>query len=206
MTLATAKRDSEPRPKKADAIRPLDLFLLGLVRGGLVTPYDWKSRARTSLGASLPAVRRLLDAGLLKKAAKGPRGRHEFALTAKGEDAVRNLARYVEGALDQSPGDLESVVRLACLATIIGDTGTAKKLLVEATNAHRQRARSAKRRPAGTTPLRSRLGALYSTVLADCEAAEEAATAEKLESLRRRWDKVAEEVLQQWRDERRTRR
>ncbi len=204
--MGTANKDSAPRRKKAPAIRPLDMFLLGLVRGGLITPYDWQARARTSLGASLPAIRRLVGAGLLRKAVNGPRGRHEFALTAKGEDELDNVNRYVEDAIDQSYGDLESVLRLACLATIKNKSDVAKKLLLEARDTHRGRARLAKKQTSNAIPFKSRLGGLYSMVLAHCEAAQEAALADQLESLRRRWDTVAEETLQLWRDERRTRR
>ena len=144
--MGTANNDSAPRREKAPAIRPLDMFLLGLVKGGLITSYDWQSKAKTSLGASLPAIRRLLRAGLLRKAGEGPRGRHEFALTLKGRDELDNLYRYVDDSIDQSFGDLESVLRLACLATIIDDAGTAKSLLLEARDTHRGRARLAEKR------------------------------------------------------------
>jgi hypothetical protein len=148
----------------------------------------------------------LLKAGLLRKAAKGPRGRHEFALTPNGQDALDNLDLYVDDALDQSFGDLESVLRLACLATIKGKTGIAKKLLSEASDTHRQRARVAKKRTTSSVSFRSKLGGLYSMVLAHCEAAQEAALADLLESLRRRWDSVSEEIFLLWQDERKTRR
>jgi hypothetical protein len=148
----------------------------------------------------------LLDAGLLRKAAKGPRGRHEFALTSKGEEEANklNLNRYVEDALDQPPGDLESVLRLACLATVADNPGIARELLLEARDAHRRRARLAKKRANGTDPLRSVLGGLYSKALAQCEAKQEAAVADELESLRRRWDSVTKEIIQLWADARKT--
>jgi hypothetical protein len=200
--MGSARKDSEPRRKKAPDIRPLDMFLLGLVKGGLITPYDWQSRARTSLGASLPAVRRPLDAGLLRKAAKGPRGRHEFALTSKGQDCLEKLRSYVQDALDEPRGDLESVLRLACLASVIGDTRMAKKLLSEARDTHRRRAGIAKKRTISDVPFRSRLAGLYSKVLARCEAAQETAMADQLELLARLWDTATKEILQLWQDER----
>ncbi|MFZ0312726.1 MAG: hypothetical protein WAL85_08480 [Candidatus Korobacteraceae bacterium] len=148
----------------------------------------------------------MLDAGLLRKAAKGPRGRHEFSLTPEGEGEVENgnLNRYLEDSLDQPPGDLESVLRLACLATVADNPGIARKLLLEARDAHRRRARLAKKRANNADPLRSRLGGLYSKALAQCEAQQEAAIADELESLRRRWDTVTKEIIQLWNDARKT--
>jgi hypothetical protein len=193
-------KSNEPRRKKAQEIRPLDMFLLVLVKGGLITPYDWQSRAHTSLGASLPAARRLLEAGLLKKVAKAPRDRHErdrheHALTPKGADELHNLARYVEDALDEPPSDLESVIRLACLATVIGETDMAKKLLRDATETHRRRARAAKKRTT-IVPFRSELGGLYSMLMTHCEIDQQAVVADQLESLRRRWDTVTKAIFE----------
>ena len=108
--------------------------------------------------------------------------------------------------MDQAFGDLESVLRLACLATIKGKTSIAKKLLSDARDTHRQRARLAKKRATSAVSFRSRLGGLYSTFLGHCELAQEAALADQLESLRRRWDTVSREILALWHDERGTRR
>ncbi len=192
--------NTEPRQERTPEIRPLDMFLLGLVRGGLITPYDWQSKARTSLGASLPSVRRLIAAGLLKREANGPRGRHEFALTAKGEDELDNLDRYIQDVLDEPHTDLETVIRLVCLATVARDKRTSKELLFRASVTHRERARLARRRAASKDPIRSGLGALYSTVLSYCEAEQETAIADQLTLIRRRWDSVSKEVIQLWDD------
>ncbi len=196
--------DAEGHLNKEPAIRPLDMFLLGLVKGGLITPYDWQSKAKVSLGASLPAVKRLLNAGLLKKLSKGPRGRHEFCLTPEGRDAVlpRNLDRYLGDALDDPPGDLESAIRLACLATMIDDIKGAKKFLLEAADAHQRRVRVARKRAANKMPFRSKLGGLYSAVLAQCEARQAAAMVDKLDALRGDWDKTAKSILKMWQEER----
>ena len=51
-------------------LRTLDLFLLTLVRDGIKTPYEWQARASVSLGASLPAVKRLLEGRLVTEAEK----------------------------------------------------------------------------------------------------------------------------------------
>lgn len=203
--MANAKDNSESRQKKSGAIRPLDMFLLGLVRGGLITPYDWQARARVSLGASLPAVRRLLDRDLLRKAVKGPRGRHEFSLTSLGRAELDNLKFYVEDALDHKIGELESVLRLACLATVIGKNEVAKELLSGAAKEHRTRARLARSPAAIPKSVESRLGSLYSTALTRCETKQEYAIADELESLQRDWDKEGKKIFDRS-DQRRTRR
>ena len=198
--------ENDSQPQQAPAIRALDMFLLGLVKEGLITPYDWQARARISLGASLPATKRLLKSGLLKELAKGPRGRHEFGLTPEGRDAMLpgNLDRYLGDALDDPPGDLESAVRLACLATVINDVKGAKQFLLEAADAHQRRARDAKKRAANKVPFRSKLGGLYSAVLAQCEEKQSAAIVDKLDALRDEWDKTAKDILQMWQEERKS--
>lgn len=205
MGIVAGNDNSEARNQSARAVRPLEMFLLGLVKGGLITPYDWQAKARISLGASLPAVKRLLKAGLLEKVKNGPRGRHEFGLTPEGRGAMsrRSLDRYIGKALDDPPGDLESAVRLACLATMIDDIKGAEKLLLEAANAHERRARAAKKRAASKDAFRSKLGGLYSAVLAQCEENQAWATVDKLDALRKEWVKTVKEILQLWQEERR---
>jgi len=201
--MPTGNDNSRPPDDTPADIRPLDMYLLGLVRGGLITPYDWQSKGRVSLGASLPAVKRLLKAGLLERTRLGPHDRHEHALTNKGDDELDRLSGYVRRAQDEVPKDLESVVRLACLATVAGRAATAKKFLMEAADYHRKRARAAGKRKI-SNPVRSGLGELYSIALTNCEAAQETALARELESLARRWDKKSEEIFHYWREDHKT--
>jgi DNA-binding PadR family transcriptional regulator len=198
--MGIADGDSQRR-KKRTTLRPLEMFLLELVRGGLITPYDWQAKGRVSLGASLPAARRLVKEGLLRKVKKGPHGRHEFGLTDKSWDELDDLERYVKDASDQPFGDLESVVRLACLAMMLNKTGIAKKLLLEASEEHRHRARLARKRAASRAAFKSRLGGLYSMVLARCEAEQEICIANQLERLHRDWDSLTQEILELWEPE-----
>ena len=186
------------RRTKQTTLRPLEMFLLGLVKGGLITPYDWQAKGRVSLGASLPAARRLVKEGLLRKVKKGPHGRHEFGLTDNGGDELADLRRYVKDASDQPFGDLESVVRLACLAMMVNESRTAKKLLLEASEEHRHRARLARKRAASRAAFKSRLGGLYSMVLARCEAEQEICIANQLKRLHRDWDSLTQEILELW--------
>jgi DNA-binding PadR family transcriptional regulator len=186
--MGTADGGSQRR-KKQTKLTPLDMFLLGLVKGGLITPYDWQAKGRVSLGASLPAARRLVDAGLLLKEVSkepGSRERHEFRLTDKGHDELDELDNYIDDASKQPPADLESVVRLACLATIKGKNDIAKEILLEASEEHRHRAKLARKRASNRTLVRSGLGALYSLVLEQCEAEQETEIANQFERLRRR--------------------
>ncbi len=100
---------------------------------------------------------------------------------------------------------MESVIRLACLATVIGNIGAAKKFLLQATEAHRQRGDEAKKRTS-IVPFKTKLGGLYSMVMTHCEAAQHAEIANQLESLRRRWEKATEAILELGSDERAPRR
>jgi DNA-binding PadR family transcriptional regulator len=189
--LATTRKRTDRYPKPTE-IRPLDMFLLGLVRDGLITPYDWQTKARISLGASLPAVRRLLVSDLLIKAAIGPRGRHEYALTDKGRDALRNLKRYLERVLRESPpGDLETALRLASLAGGIKQDQMAEDFLLRAAAFSEERHDAAKRR-LFDRPFTSRLGGLYSLASNHCEIEQQEAAAKLLRSLSRSWSKVAD--------------
>src|SRR5260370_4982045 len=95
----------------------LDLFILSVLDRGLETPYDLNRQGRLSLGSTVPALRRLETAGLVrKKAAVGSskRPRHWFQLCAAG----RKLARggWIPLLKDQPPSDFDAVLRLADMA------------------------------------------------------------------------------------------
>ena len=95
----------------------LDLFVLSLLDRGLETPYDLHRRGRLSLGSTVPALRRLKTAGLVRKKApvgSSKRPRHWFQLSAAG----RKLARggWIPLLKDQPPSDFDAVLRLADMA------------------------------------------------------------------------------------------
>ncbi len=162
-------------------MRPLDLFLLTLVRDGLRTPYEWQARAGVSLGASLPAVKRLLEDGLATEA-NGSRGRREFRSTRSGRQALQHIDLNLEQALDEGPRGLESVLRLACIAISESKIEIAKKLVVQAAQEHAKRSRLAGRR--ASRPLKKSSAAeLYTAALAHCEAIRLEATSKSLASL-----------------------
>lgn len=163
-------------------LRTLDLFLLMLVNDEIRTPYEWQARAGVSLGASLPAVKRLLANGLVTEAEKGSRGRRKFRITRSGRQTLQNIDVYLEQALDELPGDLESVLRLACMAISETKIELAKKLLLQAGEEHAKRSRRAGRR-AGVPPKKSSAAELYTAALAHCDASRLGATSKSLASL-----------------------
>jgi DNA-binding PadR family transcriptional regulator len=85
----------------------LDLFILSVLDRGLETPYDLNRQGGLSLGSTVPALRRLETAGLVrKKAAVGSskRPRHWFQLSAAGRKLARGgWAVHVEEWLDSLP-------------------------------------------------------------------------------------------------------
>jgi len=95
----------------------LDLFILSVLDRGLETPYDLNRQGGLSLGSTVPALKRLETAGLVrKKAAVGSskRPRHWFQRSAAG----RKLARggWIPLLKDQPPSDFDAVLRLADMA------------------------------------------------------------------------------------------
>lgn len=96
----------------------LGLFILSCFDRGLETPYDLQRRAGLSLGATTPALKRLLKAGLLKKteartATKRPR--HEYELTASGcEQAKTGWKAYIGDSAP--PNDVDSFMRVYDMA------------------------------------------------------------------------------------------
>ena len=160
----------------------LDIFLLMLIRDGVSIPYDWQTRARISTGASLPAIRRLLLRGFVEEAEKSPRRRREFTITAAGRRELQGVDRYLEIGLDETIGDLESVLRLVCMAIVQGKREIARKLLVQAAEEHSKRSRRAKRSALVTSKDPS-LADLYASALAHCEGNRQEATAKSIESL-----------------------
>lgn len=163
-------------------LRILDLFILVLVRDGLRTPYAWQARAGVSLGASLPAVGRLLSGGFLSEAEQGPRGRREFTLTHSGRSELRRVALYIERTLDEEDDDLETVLRLSSIAISDGRPELVRKLLLQAAEQHARRSRRA--RKLAVVPAKgSGVAELYIAALSHCERNRQDATARSLASL-----------------------
>ena len=96
----------------------LEHFILSQLERGLETPYDLMRRAGVSLGASVPALRRLSAAGLVKKGREtsdSNRPRHVYKLTAEGAKRARTgWKQYLEGKSNLI--DLDEVLRVCDMA------------------------------------------------------------------------------------------
>jgi DNA-binding PadR family transcriptional regulator len=103
---------SETRDKRRKS--DLDLFVLALIRSGVSTPYALQREAGLSPGATIPAIKRMLDAGFVRQGKPGPRGRTDARITAAGKRQLRNTWR---GLIDAgASGDLDADLRVAMLA------------------------------------------------------------------------------------------
>jgi DNA-binding PadR family transcriptional regulator len=95
----------------------LELLLLTLVRDGIGTPYELKTRADISLGSAVPALARLEKDGLLKTSAPRSRRSRRFEITTKGRRVLKqDWAEHLRSATT----DVESVLRIAYLSWLNG--------------------------------------------------------------------------------------
>jgi DNA-binding PadR family transcriptional regulator len=95
----------------------LELLLLTLIRDGIETPYELKTRADISLGSAVPALARLESDGLLKTSAPESRRSRRFEITAKGHRVLKqDWAEHLRSATT----DVESVLRIAYLCWLNG--------------------------------------------------------------------------------------
>jgi len=105
----------------------LDLFVLALVDGGVSTPYALQMSAGLSPGASIPALQRLTEAGLVLQGKPGSRGRTEHRVTPAGKKLLKTGWRSL---IEEGPsGDLDSDLRVALLALAGGERRLAKGFL-----------------------------------------------------------------------------
>jgi DNA-binding PadR family transcriptional regulator len=96
----------------------LDIFVLSLLDRGLQTPYDLQRQGGLSLGASTPALLRLVKANLVKRAEGASatnRPRHEYHPTVAGKrEAGAAWKPFIEG--NDPPPDIDSILRIADMA------------------------------------------------------------------------------------------
>jgi DNA-binding PadR family transcriptional regulator len=104
----------------------LELFVLAMVRHGLETPYDLKTKAGLSLGSTVPALARLEKDGLVKASEEGARRSRKFSITAKG---AKVLAQEWPRHLTSDLTDLDSILRVAFLAWMHGDGKACQEFL-----------------------------------------------------------------------------
>jgi len=139
----------------------LDLFILGLLQTGVNTPYLFRERAHLSLGATLPALKRLEAGGYVRRAERGLRNKQEFEITAAGRRAITTgVASLLHEYELRPPSDIESILRLTALSA--GRVGVGRILNNAATM---RKARSAQLEPPKPV-LDGDLAGIYSSLLA----------------------------------------
>jgi DNA-binding PadR family transcriptional regulator len=104
----------------------LELFVLAMVRQGLATPYELKTKAGLSLGSTVPVLARLEKDALVKPSEEGARRSRKFSITAKG---TRALTRGWAEQLATEHTDLDSILRVACLAWLHGDSKASQEFM-----------------------------------------------------------------------------
>ena len=95
----------------------LDLFILSLIDRGLQTPYDLNRQGGLSLGSTLPALRKLAAAGLIRKEeaiGTSKRPRHTYQLSGTGRTKAREGWKKYLKTHDQM--DLDAVLRVTDMA------------------------------------------------------------------------------------------
>src|SRR5580658_8867401 len=84
----------------------LDLFVLALIDSGVSTPYELQKSAGLSQGATIPALLRLLEAGVVRQGKPGARGRADYKVNAAGRKVLKTgWRRLVEAG---PSGDIDS--------------------------------------------------------------------------------------------------
>jgi DNA-binding PadR family transcriptional regulator len=96
----------------------LDLFVLALIADGVATPYELQKSAGLSQGATIPALQRLLEAGLIEQSTPGARRRTEHRVTRDGRKFLTSESLAL---INYGPsGDLDADLRVALLALRAG--------------------------------------------------------------------------------------
>ena len=94
----------------------LDLFVLALIDGGVSTPYQLQKEAGLSQGATIPALKRLLETRLVSHGKPGARRRSDYKVSAI---RMRLLRDGWLPLIEAGPsGDLDSDLRVALLAIL----------------------------------------------------------------------------------------
>jgi DNA-binding PadR family transcriptional regulator len=107
----------------------LDLFILALIDSGVSTPYQLQKLAGLSQGATVPTLKRLVDARYVRQGPPGARGRTEYRVTSQGNFALRSgWQRLVDGG---PSGDPDSDLRIALLALWSGRRSLAVDFLIQ---------------------------------------------------------------------------
>jgi DNA-binding PadR family transcriptional regulator len=161
------------------SLTSLELLLLALVEQGCNTPYRLKEDAGISVGAALPALKRLESRRLVERAEQSARNKQEFELTSFGKKAMASETKRLLAELRAGQSnEAESVLRLAALALSNKQGSVAVSLLKNAGLARRQltKLKSEERGAIDTTDLAS----IYRTMTEACASARSKAEADAL--------------------------
>jgi DNA-binding PadR family transcriptional regulator len=100
----------------------LDLYILAMLDRGLQTPYELQKDAALSLGATIPALRRLVKEKLVTRAAgltSTKRPKHSYKVTKAGKQKVETgWEEYLKEG--RAPTDLDALLRLIDVAQRYG--------------------------------------------------------------------------------------
>jgi DNA-binding PadR family transcriptional regulator len=119
----------------------LDLFLLRLIDSGIDTPYQFRERVGLSVGATLPALKRLEAAGLIDRKAKALRNKQQYTITRAGRHHLRSHMQISFHQIEnQRFADSESVLRMVSLAASADETKAALTCLRLAVQDRQRRA------------------------------------------------------------------
>ncbi len=121
-------------------ISVLELFLMSCVERGLTSQYAMLRQASVSLGASTPALKRLVSSGRLsrlKPNTTSARLRHEYKIARKG---VSELRKEIAGHLAASDAahDLDSVLRIVDMARRYGTPHATVVSFLQRASEHRK--------------------------------------------------------------------
>jgi DNA-binding MarR family transcriptional regulator len=121
----------------------LDLFLLALINAGTATAYAFREQAGLSVGATLPALRRLEKYGFIVRCEKLERNKQTLQLTTAGKRELKGATnRFLTKYQERPPADIESVLRICALAFASNRTRAARKLLLVAAKEQTERLKS----------------------------------------------------------------
>ena len=114
----------------------LEIVLLLLARDGVNTPYLLKRDGKISFGSSVPALRRMTEMKLLRRAGEGARRKAEYQLTTLGQ---RTLGQSIDTLFREGKArGIEELIRLWVIALAVGRGESAALVLARAAKAKRR--------------------------------------------------------------------
>jgi DNA-binding PadR family transcriptional regulator len=157
----------------------LEVLILSFLKQGMTTTYDLQKQAGLSLGATVPALKRLATAKLVTKKASGRR--IEFSLTREGGKVLISWT-----APGRAPSELDDLLRTAYLTWLVGRSRTqAATVLNQGARARRRWVEELEDDSAVVGPSKVKVpdAKAYRWMRTASEAARAAAEAEALEAL-----------------------